>query len=51
MGYSARYSILSDLISFRGISKSSFDIISLKRYRDGILMGYLVGRYIYRIVL
>ena len=33
------------------MGKSSLNIISFKRYRDEILMGYPVRRYIYRIVL
>ena len=50
MGYPVRYPIPSGPISRDGISKSSLNIIPLKRYRDGILVGYLVRRYIYRIV-
>ena len=46
-----RYLILSNLILSREISKSSLNIISLKRYRDEILIEYLVRRYIYEIVL
>ena len=50
MGYPVGYPILNGLILSRGIGKSSLNIISLNWYRDGILMGYLVGRYIYGIV-
>ena len=51
MGYLVRYFISNDLILSRDISKSSLNIIPLKRYRDGILVEYPVKRYIYRIVL
>ena len=51
MGYPVRYSISSDPIPSRDMGESSFNTIPLKRYRDVILMGYLVRRYIYRIVL
>ena len=47
--YLVRYLILIDSILRDDISKSSLDIISLKRYRDEISMKYLVKRYIYRI--
>ena len=50
IGYLVEYLISSGLISRDSIGKSSLNIISLKRYRDGILMEYLVRRYIYRIV-
>ena len=50
MGYLVGYPILSGLISFRDMSKSSLNIISLNWYRDGILIGYSVGRYICGIV-
>ena len=48
--YLVEYLILSDPIPRDDIGKSSLNIISLKRYRDGILIGYLVRRYIYKIV-
>ena len=51
MGYPARYPILSDLIPRNNMNKLSFDIISLKRYRDEISIRYLVKRYIYKIIL
>ena len=51
IGYLARYPILNSLIPRDNIDKSSLDIISLKRYRDEILIRYLVRRYIYKIIL
>ena len=51
MGYLVGYPISSGLILSRDMGKSNLNIISLKRYRDGILMGYPVKRYIYKIVL
>ena len=51
MGYPARYPILSGPISRDGIDKSSLNTIPFNWYRDGILMGYPVRRYIYEIVL
>ena len=50
MGYLVGYPNLSGPIPRDGIGKSSLNIILLKRYRDGILVGYLVERYIYWIV-
>ena len=51
MGYLVGYPISSGLISRDDMSKSSLNIIPLKRYRDEILMEYLVRRYIYKIIL
>ena len=51
IGYLVGYPISSDPILSRNIGKSSFNIISLKRYRDKILVKYLVKRYIYEIIL
>ena len=50
MRYPVRYLISNNLISRDDIGKSSLNIIPLKRYRDGILVGYLMRRYIYEIV-
>ena len=50
IGYLVRYFISSGSILRDNIGKSSLNIIPLKRYRDGILIVYLVERYIYGIV-
>ena len=50
MGYPVGYPISSGPISSRGIGKSSLNTIPLNWYRDGILVGYPVGRYICGIV-
>ena len=50
IGYPVRYPISSGLIPRDDMGKSSLNIIPLKRYRDGILIGYFVRRYIYGIV-
>ena len=42
MGYPARYPISSDPIPRDDIGKSSLDIISLKKYRDGISIRYFI---------
>ena len=50
MGYPVGYPISSSPIPSRDMSKSSLNTIPLKRYRDEILVGYPVRRYIYGII-